>query len=148
MKRSIQTRAPANARGFTLLEAIVAMVIMASALLALYSWLSASTLSLNRARAQALALDDARSALELMDTINPSREPRGEVRLDALDIRWQTRSTSDLRPGMSSVGFPTQFDFQLHDLDVEVLRDGRLVRSFTIRKTGWVVARPINLDEE
>lgn len=144
----MRIHAASGARGFTLLEAIVAMVIMASALLALYSWLSASTLSLNRAQAQAFALEDARSALDLIGTINPSRQPRGELTLDALSIRWQTRSTPDLRPGMSSVGFPTQFDFQLHDLDVEVFRDGRLVRSFMIRKTGWVVARPINLEEE
>lgn len=143
-----RARPPSHARGFTLLEAIVAMVIMATTLLALYSWLSSSTLSLNRAQAQALALDDARSALEMMDRINPSQEPRGEHRLDPLSIRWQARPAAELRHGMSSVGFPTQFDFQLYDLEVEVFRDERLIRSFNIRKTGWIVARPINLEEE
>ena len=66
--------------GFSLLEAIVAMVVMATALLALYAWLSSSTLGLTRAQAQTRALADSRSALALVETINPMLEPSGQRR--------------------------------------------------------------------
>ncbi|MCR6686518.1 type II secretion system protein [Pseudoxanthomonas sp.] len=69
---------PRAQRGFTLLEAIVAMVVMATALLALYSWLSTSTLGLRRAQAQAQALEDARTALSLVEDVNPMQDPQGQ----------------------------------------------------------------------
>lgn len=134
-------------QGFSLLEAIVALTIMATCLLALYAWLSTSTFALNRARANALSLQEARSALALVRTINPMVEPTGKRDLPPLDIRWKARPLTDRRIGMSRAGTSTQFDFQLYDLDVEVFRDNTLVRDFSVRRTGWEVARPILPDD-
>ncbi|KAF1686623.1 hypothetical protein B1992_06855 [Pseudoxanthomonas broegbernensis] len=134
--------------GFTLLEAIVAMVIMATSLLALYSWLSTSTLALNRAQAQALALEDARAALALVEDINPMAEPDGERLAAPLAVRWRSRPLTERRPGLSRIGLPTQFDFILYRMDVEVLRDGRPMRRFDLRRAGWEVVRPPNLEAE
>lgn len=130
--------------GFSLLEAIVALTIMATCLLALYAWLSTSTLALNRVRANALALTDARAAMAVIQTINPMQEPRGKRSVPPLEIRWKSHPLTDLKLGMSPAGGATQFDFRLYALEVEVLRDNQLIRSFNVRKTGWVVARPIN----
>ncbi|WP_206733353.1 prepilin-type N-terminal cleavage/methylation domain-containing protein [Luteimonas sp. YGD11-2] len=138
----------ARATGFTLLEAIVAMVVMATSLLALYSWLSTSTFALTRAQAQARSLEDARTALALVEDINPFEHPRGERDIGPLQVRWQATELTERRPGLSSVGFPTQFDFILYDVEVEALRDERVVRTFNFRKAGWEITRPINLEEE
>lgn len=142
-----QAGARRNQRGFTLLEAIVAMVVMATALLALYSWLSTSTLGLRRAQAQAQALEDARTALALVEDVNPMHEPQGERAVPPLLVRWQARPVTDRRQGLSRAGMPTQFDFILYDMRVEVLRDGSPVRDFSFRKAGWEAARPVNLEE-
>ncbi len=133
--------------GFTLLEAIVAMVVMATSLLALYGWLSTSTISLNRAQAQNDAIEDARSALAALEAINPMSEPTGERELAPLRIRWRATPVAERRPGLTRIGMVNQFDFALYDVNVEVLRDGNLVREFSFRKTGWEVARPIDLDD-
>jgi len=141
------TASRVHQQGFSLLEAIVALTIMSTCLLALYAWLSTSTLSLNRASAHALALQDARAAKAVVDTINPMTTPDGTRELPPLLIRWNAKPISERRYGMSISGAANQFDFMLYAIEVEVLRDGRLVYTFTTRKTGWELARPIPLDE-
>lgn len=143
----MKQRAHLRQSGFSLLEAIVAMTIMATSLLALYAWLSTSTLALNRSRDNSLALQDARSAVALVETINPMAEPSGHRSLPPLDIRWKTRPATEMRHGMSRSGTATQFDLRLYDMEVEVFRGQKLVREFSLRRTGWVVARPIFTDD-
>ncbi len=145
MRRS--TRHPRRDAGFSLLEAIVALTIMATTLLALYSWLSSNTIALNRTREVAYSVQDARTALAVVETINPMEQPRGDRTLPPLDIRWVARPITELRTGMSRSGTPTQFDFMLYEMDVEVFRDGILSRDFTVRRAGWDAARPINPDD-
>lgn len=140
-------RLPLRHAGFSLLEAIVAMTIMATSLLALYAWLSTSTLGLNRARDSALALQDARSALALIEAVNPMAEPTGVRTLAPLEVRWTSTPLTELRHGISRSGTATQFDLRLYELDVEVRRDGNVVREFSVRKAGWVAARSIANDD-
>ena len=139
--------ASSRQQGFSLLEAIVALTIMATCLLALYAWLSTNTLALNHVRTNALALTDARAAMAFVETVNPMSEPTGKRELPPLEVRWTSRPLTDLRLGMSPAGGATPFDFRLYELDVEVLRDARLVRTFTLRKTGWTIARRVAPDD-
>ena len=134
--------------GFTLLEAIVAMVIMATALLALYSWLSSSTLAINRAQAQTRALEDARTAMAILDDLNPLVEPAGEREIPPLRVRWRSEALTERQPGLSQVGFPTQFDFILYDIHVEVWREQARVRDFSFRKAGWEITRALETGDE
>jgi len=134
-------------QGFSLLEAIVALTIMSTCLLALYAWLSTSVMSLNHASAHALALQDARAARAVVETINPMTTPDGTRELPPLLIRWNAKPVSERRYGMSISGSANQFDFMLYEVEVEVLRDAQLVYAFRTRKTGWEIARPIALDE-
>ena len=144
---STNRRFHASQHGFSLLEAIVALTIMATCLLALYAWLSTSTFALTRVRASALSLQDARTAMAAIETINPMAEPDGTRKLPPLEVRWKAKPLTDLRIGMSRAGTATQFDFRLFELDVEVLRDNAVVRDFSVRRTGWVSARPILPDD-
>lgn len=134
-------------RGFSLLEAIVALTIMATCLLALYAWLSTSTLALNRVRANAQSLTDARAAQAVIETINPMQNPSGQRALPPLEIRWKSRPLTDLRFGISPAGAATPFDLRLFELSVEVRRDNQTVREYQVRKIGWAAARKVNPDD-
>lgn len=138
---------PRRQAGFTLLEAIVALTIMATTLLALYGWLSTNTMALNRTRDVARSLQDARAGLAVVETVNPMAEPRGDRKLPPLDVRWVSRPVVERRTGMSRAGTPTQFDLSLYEMDVQVFRDDVLIREFTVRKAGWVAARPITPED-
>lgn len=133
--------------GFTLLEAIVALTLMATSLLSLYAWLSSNTLALNHVSAKALSLQDSRAAMAVIETINPMSTPDGARELAPLQIRWKSKPLTDRRFGMSAAYAATPFDFRLYLLDVTVMRDKRVVNEFSVRKTGWVVARPIVSDD-
>lgn len=133
--------------GFTLLEAIVALVVMATSLLALYGWLGSTTIGLQRAQSQVRSLEDARAAIAMLGDLNPVQDASGERELGPLRVRWESEAIDGPRPGLSMVALPTQFDFTLYEVRVEVFRGERLVRAFKMRKAGWNPSRPINLED-
>ena len=142
-----RARHPRLQAGFSLLEAIVAMTVMATSLLALYGWLSSSTIALNRVNAQSRALEDARTAVSLIETVNPMLEPRGTREIEGLTVRWESKPVADRRSGRSRAGSATAFDLGLYDLMVEVMRGSRTVKEFELRRAGWESVRTIG-DEE
>ncbi len=132
--------------GFSLLEAIVAMVVMATGLLALYAWLSTNTHSLVRVQEHARTLEDARSALALVETVNPMKEPTGERTLGDLVVSWTSRPVVDTRHGTGggTDTTPTVFDLGLYEMEVRVQRDAREIKTFTVRRAGWEAVRALD----
>ena len=132
--------------GFSLLEAIVAMVIMATGLLALYAWLSTNTQSLIRVQEHAHTLEDARSALALIETVNPMKEPTGERALGDMVVSWTSHPVVDRRhgTGWGTDTTPTVFDLGLYEMEVQVLRGTRQVKTFTVRRAGWEAVRALD----
>ena len=93
--------APSQARqaGFTLLEAIVALVLIGGAGMALFSWINGNIMALTRihdvnARSEATA-----NILEYMDRVNPMLTPEGVAPLGAYSIRWRSQAISNIGEG-------------------------------------------------
>ncbi len=74
--------------GFTLIETIVALVILSTALMTFYSFLSTSLNAAGRLEAAAIAYDRHVNALELAQTINPMETPSGTFDLGGYRIEW------------------------------------------------------------
>lgn len=142
-----RTRHSSLQSGFSLLEAIVAMTVMATSLLALYGWLSSSTIALKRVHAQSQALEDARTAVALVETVNPMLEPQGTREIEGITVRWESGPIADRRSGRSRAGSATAFDLALYDMKVEVMRGPRTVKEFHVRRAGWESVRTIG-DED
>jgi prepilin-type N-terminal cleavage/methylation domain-containing protein len=90
--------------GFTLLETIVALVILSAVVSAFFELVSTAYRAADRAEAAALAFDHRSNALELATTINPMTSPQGTFDLGPYRIQWVSRL---IEPAQQSSAFPT-----------------------------------------
>lgn len=132
MRRS---RAPAP--GFTLLEAIVALTILAAAGLALFAAMSQSIQMVQRAQ-QAREIDTAlRNALAWSERINPMLQPGGEQALGDWSLRWTAELVEPVHDGVTASLQPGLYQVGLYRLDLQLWRGGRLQREATLRRAGF-----------
>lgn len=130
-------------RGFSLLEAVVALAILASAGLALFASLTQSVQMVGRAE-RARELDLAlRNALAWVERINPMVAPEGEQALGAYRLRWQAEPVEPPRDGATGYLQPGFYQVGLYRLRLELWRDGALEREVSLRRVGYrQVRRP------
>jgi len=131
--------------GFTLMEAIIAMVIMATAGVALLAWMSNTLSSLNRIEAARDRDEATMAALEYLSSINPSQRPEGEMDLGRYELQWTAETLEPYREGMGPRGGSSLFQVALYRLEVSV-SDGDREYHFSVRQAGWDQFRQPALD--
>lgn len=129
--------------GFSLLEAVVALVILASVGWALLSWVNASIVSLRRvedANAQSAATINA---VEYMQTVNPMLRPQGGVDLGGYRIAWVSTAVTSPLPGTDFQRGRSNYDLALYDTTVRAYR-GEAEQpwfEFRLRQVGFKAVR-------
>lgn len=125
------------ARGFGLLEAIVAMAILGSAGLLLFGWLQSSLETASRLRDA-----EARARLQIeaqgyVARLNPMRQPSGEQRLADIELRWQSHPLEAPRPeaNYGEMIMPVWW-LALYEVEVEAVQ-GPIRSRWTQRVAGW-----------
>jgi general secretion pathway protein I len=130
-----QSRSPGrvNPAGFALLEAIVALALLAGTGLAMFAWIQQNTQAATRLRVHEQEAQLFNSAQALVQLVNPLKQPNGA--LDAGDLRIQWRAEL-LEPERRNQAFSTAvegpFRMGLFRLDVQArdLRQNVDVRFF------------------
>jgi len=84
----------AKQRGFSLLEAIVAMVIISGAGYALFGWVNSNIMTLNSIRDANARSEATQNILEYMSSVNPMLKPSGSATLGPYKIRWISKPTT------------------------------------------------------
>lgn len=135
-------------QGFSLLEAIVALTVFSICAMALYGWLAVNQGAILRVQARDHAIRDGRSALAMLETVNPMVEPQGARELPGgLEVRWDSRELVERQPGTGPAGTELVFDLALYEVEVQVLRDGGEVNRFSVRRAGWETVRTMADDD-
>ena len=145
MIRRPSIRGPRDARGFTLLEAIVAMVVFSMGAFALYGWLSTNMITLDRIRDRQEVEAAMHSALDVVRRTNPMEIPAGQRRAGNLMVIWTSAPLEPPRPNVDQSGSPGIFSVGLYDATVRVLRDGKELQVFHVRQVGWKQVREAGL---
>lgn len=124
-------------RGFTLLEAIVALAVLSAAGLALFAAMSQAMQMVERAE-RARRLDAAsRDALARLEAIDVMAEPRGRFEVSGFDVQWRADAVE--RPRANSTGFlePGLYEVGLYAVRLELREAGRTARAVDIRRVAW-----------
>ena len=134
-------------QGFTLLEAIVAMVIVSVISMSLYAWLNTSYKGAFRAIDVNAQTDVLKSARQYMETVNPMLQPEGSIDIGDYQLQWQSRAITPIRASYSGSA-KGLYDIALYDVDITLHKKSRrgtasdtAVFEQTTRLVGYFKAR-------
>ena len=126
-------------KGFTLIEAMVAIVILTMSLFATYSWVNVSIEMLVRSdvvMAQELLVD------ELLDDLSLAGPDvmQGEIFRDNLRLVWRADAL-EVEKGRNNLGSLGYFDHTLFEITADVYSDETLVATYRTRQVRSVQTR-------
>ncbi|MCA3019559.1 MAG: type II secretion system protein [Rhodocyclaceae bacterium] len=128
-----------DVRGFTLLEAIVALVLLSTAGLVLFSWINASFDGLARIEQSNARAAAELNAMEFMKTVNPMQQPEGQTQLGEVQLKWRAKPITELVPNRTDNRDPGPFTVALYETEVSL--DGRpnmQPYTITLRQMGYL----------
>jgi general secretion pathway protein I len=135
-----------NQRGFTLLEAIVALVLLASTGIALLSWINTNLMSLQRVQQAQQRQQAIQNALVFMETINPLEKPQGKEIIGIYQIDWNATAIELPKDGVTSIGGISLFQVGLYETKIKVMVKKDLLAQFTLRQAGYKQVRQFKDD--
>lgn len=86
---------PSDAAGFTLIEAVVALVLLSASLIAFHEFVGSALIGAGRVQQAALEYDCDRNALALASALNPMEAPEGSFDAGTYRIRWRSEPIGD-----------------------------------------------------
>ena len=124
--------------GFTLIEAMVAMVIIGGAGMALFTWVNASIVALRRVEDANARSAATANAIEYMQSVNPMLKPEGQVSLGAYQLSWKAQPQTPITDGAGRLMVASQFQLALYDTQVKATRsDGSFWFDFKMTLVGY-----------
>lgn len=109
-------------RGFGLLEALVALVLLASVGFSLLAWVHQNLDTAQRLRVHYEEQEARRMALEWIRPLNPMETPEGEFKQGTLRFVWKATQTGQI---IAQTGYPAgtgKHDMALFDTRISVFR--------------------------
>lgn len=130
-----------NQRGFSLLEAIVALTILATAGLALFAAMSQSVQMVTRAENSRQADSAMRNALAWVQTLNPAETPTGEQRMGEVTLQWTSELVEPERDAMTGYLQSGLYRVGLYRVHLHLLRNGEPMADNVVRRVGYKQVR-------
>jgi len=124
-------------KGFSLLEAIVALALLAVGTFTLVSWMNTALLSQSRVEGAYERIDAIHDALEVLHTINPMKEPDGTRNLGSFSIHWESTPMENPRDGAGYPAGRSLYRIGLYHTRVDLYRKGKPWFQFELDQVGY-----------
>lgn len=133
--------------GFSLLEAVVAMVLISGAGYALFGWINSNIMALSRIHETNARSAATQNILEYMDSINPMLKPEGNAALGGYKILWKAKLITLVQDGSAYPMGTSLYQLALYDTLVEVKTiDQNAEFDLHLRQVGYKKVRILSLD--
>jgi general secretion pathway protein I len=132
----VKARRPRQS-GFSLIEALAALVLIASVGMALYGWINSNLITLQRVKHHADKAVVVRNVLAWFKQLNPMEQPSGTTEIAGWRVEWDSR---ELRPPTDNVGHPGGiglFQVALYDVRVRIGYPGENLEELALRQVGY-----------
>jgi len=140
----VNRRSRRQQHGFTLMEAIVSLVLIATTGMALFSWVNSNLMTLNRVQENNAENDATLNALEYMRSINPMSTPQGQANLGAYRLSWNAVATTEPRDGASYPVGTGLYQLATYQTNLTVQKpNGQFWFGFTLQQVGYKKVRTI-----
>lgn len=135
-------------KGFTLLEAIVALTIFSTSSMALYSWYSTSMYGLMRASERLQTVEFMRNVESELRRLNLTEASKGEVTGKDFVARWEATLVEKKKDGKNAGGQMGYYRLGLYEVSIELYRvdDDQLIDEYSTRLVGYEGVRIPRLD--
>jgi len=110
--------------GFTLLEAIVAMVLVGTAGVALFDWVNTSLATMRRIEDANGRADATANVLEFMEHVNPMLRSEGRATLGPYAIEWRSQPLASPVDGVNYPSGPSIYQLAMYRTTVVVKGEG------------------------
>ena len=124
--------------GFSLLEMIAALTILAIGSVVLFSWLGQTTNHLGRFQDQEKQSLARLQAVQFLSTQNPALKPEGKQSFTNFSLEWKSELVRETRDAVSPAGGLGLHEIGLYQLQVTAYDNtGRLWFRFPVRLVGY-----------
>jgi prepilin-type N-terminal cleavage/methylation domain-containing protein len=129
-------------RGFSLIEMIAALTILAIGSGVLFSWLGQTTAQLTRFQLQEKASLARLQAIDFLSTQNPAVTSDGKQSFDGFSMEWKSEPVTEVRDSISPTGGLGLYRVSLYQTQVSTFdRSGRAWFQFPVKLVGYVQVR-------
>lgn len=124
-------------RGLMLIEVLAALVIFSTGAVVLFGWIGQTAERLGKMQREQTALSNELSALAYMRSLNPMREPQGDVRVNETRLRWSALPVGSELPSRGPTGLEGIYVVQLYKVDLQVEVERQPPRERSLWLAGW-----------
>lgn len=133
--------------GFTLLEAIVALVLVSTAGLALFGWINTNIMALTRVQDANARSEATVNILEYMERVNPMLTPEGHARFGTYTMHWHSQPVTNVIDGANYPRGVSLYQLALYSTAISVKTDGNQAWfDMKLQQVGYKKVRTISLD--
>ncbi len=123
--------------GFSLLEAIVALLLVTMLSMTSFSWISNLLLSVEKIEQNAYENLIQRNVIEFLADVNMMSRSTGEQSLGGINIRWNATLAEPVKRGKSMTGGATPFELGLYRVAVTVQDVSGKTTEFELTQVGY-----------